>query len=124
MGVLSQRDNALPTYKAPIVEKGFKQEGVNLDEIFSPIVNMIMLRVVLALIAKKNLYLFQMDVKIVFSHGDIDEEIYMEQVKAYEMQGKCICYENSRKGFLMICIVEISEATCYTYTPKNNHNFL
>ena len=37
-----------------------------------------------ALVAKENLELIQMDVKIAFLHGDLDEEIYMEQFEGYE----------------------------------------
>ena len=73
-------DSALPTYK------GFKKEqGVDFDEIFSPVVKMSILRKILASITKKNLDLFQMDVKTAFRHGDLDEEIYMEQLKGYEV---------------------------------------
>ena len=86
--------------KLRLWEKGFIQEqGVDLDEIFSPIIKMIMLSVVLELIAKKYLYLYSNGCKNCFFHGDLDEEMYTEQIKGYEIQGKCICYEISRKGF-------------------------
>lgn len=38
---------------------------------------MTMLRVLIGLVAMQNLELVQMDVKITFLHGDLDEEIYM-----------------------------------------------
>ena len=46
------------------------------------------LRMMLALVAKNYLDLFQMDVKTVFLHGDLDEEIYMEKPKGFEVYGK------------------------------------
>ena len=39
------------------------------------------IRVVLCLDANMNLKIEQLDVKIVFIHGGLDEEIYMEQPK-------------------------------------------
>ena len=69
-----------PKYKARLVAKGFKQQqGVDFDEIFSPFVKMATLQCVLALVATKDMELIQNDVKIAFLHGDLHEDIYMEQ---------------------------------------------
>ena len=46
---------------------------------FSPVVKMCSIRVILGLVASMNLELEQLDVKIAFLHGDLDEEIFMEQ---------------------------------------------
>ena len=42
---------------------------------------MTMLHMMLTFVAKKDLDLFQMDVKTIFMHRDLDEEIYTEQPK-------------------------------------------
>ena len=46
------------------------------------------LRCVLALVAKHDLILHQMDVKTTFLHEDLHEEVYMDQPKGYVEKGK------------------------------------
>ncbi|GKU90504.1 hypothetical protein SLEP1_g4493 [Rubroshorea leprosula] len=46
------------------------------------------IQVVLGLAASMNLELEQLDVKIAFLHGDLHEEIYMDQPKGFEEKGK------------------------------------
>ena len=68
-----------PRYKARLVAKGFRQqEGVDFEEIFPSLVKMTTLQCVLALVAQLDMELVQMDVKIAFLHGDLQEEIYMQ----------------------------------------------
>ena len=72
-----------------MVVKGFKQEyGVDFDEIFSPVVKMNSICVVLGLASSLDLELEQLDVKTAFLHGDLEEEIYMIQLKGFEVKGK------------------------------------
>ena len=67
-----------PRYKARLVAKGFSQkEGVDYNEIFSPIVKHSSIRLLLAFIAHEDLELDQLDVKTTFLHGELDELIYM-----------------------------------------------
>jgi ATP-binding cassette subfamily B (MDR/TAP) protein 1 len=78
-----------PRYKARLVMKGFGQKkGIDFEEIFSPMVKMSSIRVVLGLAASLNLEVEQLDVKTAFLHGDLDEEIYMEQPERFEAKGK------------------------------------
>ena len=46
------------------------------------------LRMMLALVAKKDFGLLQVDVKRAFFHGHLDEEVYVEQRKGYEVHEK------------------------------------
>ena len=86
---LKDDNEKLLKYKARLVVKGFGQkEGIDFDEIFSPIVKMCSIRVILELAASMNLEFEQLDVKIGFLHGDLDEEIFMMQLKGFKVKGK------------------------------------
>jgi len=71
------------------VVKGFAQKhGIDFDEIFSPVVKITSIRNVLGIVATKYLHLEQLDVKTAFLHGDLEEELYMQQPEGYEVKGK------------------------------------
>ena len=60
--------------------KGYKQtEGLNYFDTYSPVTRINFIRMVLVIVALRNLEVHQMDVKTVFLNGDLDEKIYMKQ---------------------------------------------
>ena len=72
-------------FKARLVAKGYSQRhGINYDEVFSPVVRHTSIRVVLALVAHQDLELEQLDVKTAFLHGNLEEEIFMEQTRGVQ----------------------------------------
>jgi hypothetical protein len=76
-------------YKERLIVKGFaEKKGIDFDEIFSPVVKMTSIRTILSLLAIEDLHLEQLDVKTIFLHGDLEEEIYMQQPHGYEIKGK------------------------------------
>ncbi|MCO5569278.1 hypothetical protein L7F22_022990 [Adiantum nelumboides] len=78
-----------PKYKARLVAKGFKQQqDIDFDEIFSLVVKMTTLRCVLALVAKEDMELVQMEIKTAFLHGDLHENMYKQQPKKFVLKGK------------------------------------
>ena len=76
-------------YKARLVAKGYAQrEGIDYDEVFSPVVKHPSIRILLALVTQFGLILEQLDVKTAFLHGELEEDIYMVQPQGYEVAGK------------------------------------
>ncbi|KAH9764149.1 hypothetical protein KPL70_001425 [Citrus sinensis] len=75
-------------YRARLVVKGYAQkEGIDFNEIFSPVVRITTIREVLAMCATFDLYPEQLDVKIAFLHREFEEEIYMLQPEAFTERG-------------------------------------
>ena len=59
--------------------KGYSQrEGVDYNEIFSPVVKHTLIRIILAMVARYNLELEQLDVKMTFLFNDLEVAIYMD----------------------------------------------
>ncbi|GJU08654.1 retrovirus-related pol polyprotein from transposon TNT 1-94 [Tanacetum coccineum] len=82
-------DDQVERYRARLVVKGYAQkEGIDFNEIFSPVVRMTTVRVVLAMCATHDLHLKQLDVKTAFLHGNLEEEIYMLQPEGFKQKGK------------------------------------
>uniref|UniRef100_A0A2N9FLA5 CCHC-type domain-containing protein n=1 Tax=Fagus sylvatica TaxID=28930 RepID=A0A2N9FLA5_FAGSY len=75
-------------FKARLVAKGYSQRhGIDYDEVFSPVVRHTSIRAVLALVADQDLELEQLDVKTAFLHGNLEEEIFMEQPEGFKQLG-------------------------------------
>ena len=72
-----------------MVTKGYtQQEGIDYNEVFSPIVMHLSIRILLALVAQYELELDQFNVQTAFLHDDLEEEIYMSQPTGFKTARK------------------------------------
>jgi hypothetical protein len=66
-------------YKARLVAKGYSQTyGIDYDEIFALVTKMSTVRTLISCAVNFGWPLHQLDVKNVFLHGDLEEEVYMK----------------------------------------------
>ena len=65
-----------------------KEEGIDYENTFSPVVRVISVRLILAIVAHMDLELYQMDIKTILLNRELDEEIYMDQPLCFESKGQ------------------------------------
>jgi hypothetical protein len=86
MGVKSQTQcrRIYEQIRSKIITKGYAQTyGIDYEETYSLVAKMTTIRTIIVMAIVKGWSLHQMDVKNVFLHGDLQEEVYMEQPPSY-----------------------------------------
>jgi hypothetical protein len=82
-------DGSIEKYKARFVARGFSQkESIDYEETFAPVAKYTSIRTIIALVAKMKWKMHQMDVKIAFLNGVIEEEVYIEQPQGFEVEDR------------------------------------
>ena len=78
-------DGKVETFKERLVAKGYytQKEGIDYVETFSPVAMLKSIRILLSIAAHYDYDIWQMDVKIAFLNGNLEEEIYMMQPKGF-----------------------------------------
>jgi len=87
----TKKDNNgnIERYKARLVVKGYEQKGgIDYEETYSPVVRYSSIRTLLALATKYDYDVDHLDVVTAFLHGDLKEEIYMQQPKGLAIKGQ------------------------------------
>ncbi|GJR37037.1 calcineurin B-like protein 4 [Tanacetum coccineum] len=81
-------DGTVDKYKARLVIKGFRQrEGLDYFDTYSLVARITSIRMILAILALRNLEVHQIDVKKAFLNEDLEEEIYMNQPEGFMAPG-------------------------------------
>jgi len=70
--------------KVSLVCKGYaEQEGIDFEETFTPIARLEAIRMFLAFSSFHHFKVYQMDVKYAFLNGNLEEEVYIEQLGGF-----------------------------------------
>ena len=85
--------------------RGFSQkEGIDYEEIFSPVSKYTSIRSVLALATMMKWKIHQMDVKTAFLNGVVEEEVYVEKPLGFETHNReshvCRAFSNMYVGLV------------------------
>ena len=82
-------DGEVTKHKARLVAKGYVQKkGIDFDEVFAPVARLDTVRLLLAMAANRGWQVHHLDVKSVFLHGELEEEVYVSQPEGYVVEGK------------------------------------
>jgi len=86
------KEGKLQKYKARLVAKGCAQcPGYDFLEMHSPVIRVETIRLLLAVAAKRKLYIHQIDIKGAYLNSILKEKVYMKQPEGYDDGTGCIC---------------------------------
>ena len=80
-------DGTIDKFKARLVAQGFrKTNGVDHFDTYAPVARITTIRLLVGIAPSYNILIHQLDVKITFLYGDLEEEIYMRNPKGFIMK--------------------------------------
>lgn len=91
--IFKRKEGISPTelarYKTSLVAKGYSQIlGIDFNDVFSPVVKHSSIRTLLSIVAIHDYELEQLDVKTAFLHGELEEDIYLDQLEGFVIPEK------------------------------------
>jgi histone deacetylase 1/2 len=96
--IKKKADGSIDRYKARLVARGFKKRYViDYEDTFIHVVKIATIRIVLSLFVSRGWSLRQLDVKKVFLHGVVEEEVYMKQSPGFKILTLHIIFANLTK---------------------------
>ncbi|KAI3672694.1 hypothetical protein L6452_38791 [Arctium lappa] len=118
--------------KAWLVAKGYnQQEGIDYDEIYTPMARIEAIRIFLAYATHKNIKVYQMNVKSAFLNGVLYEEVYVSQPEGFldpKFPDHVYVLDKALYGLKQaprVCRPDIMFDTCfcarYQANPKESH---
>nr|KYP73999.1 Retrovirus-related Pol polyprotein from transposon TNT 1-94 [Cajanus cajan] len=110
-------DCSINKHKARLVVKGYAQIfGVDYSNTFVPVSILDTIRLVLAVAAQNSWKIFQLDVKLAFLNGELQEKIYVEQPEGFMKKG-----EEDKVYLLKKALYGLKQAPRAWYNKINDH---
>ncbi|RVW90282.1 Retrovirus-related Pol polyprotein from transposon RE1 [Vitis vinifera] len=95
-------DGSVARLKARLVARGYAQTyGVDYSDTFSPVAKLNSIRLFIFIATSQQWMIHQLDIKNVFLHGDLEEEVYLGQPPRFVAQGeygKVCCLKKALYG--------------------------
>ncbi len=135
-------DGSMSKYKVRLVAKGYAQNyGIDYEETYNLVTKMITIRTIITMAIAKGWSLHQMNVNNVFLHGDLHEEMYIEQPLGYVdqthpnlvyrlkkalygLKQTPIAWSNKIGRYLVTSGFQTSNVDFSLYVKKTNHGIV